>query len=440
MIVDTVLAKLFGTKTKREKTPGMVDPKTGQGTWPAGRLPHPEPGRGSGIRALEIAKPPLLALALLAVVLAFLNGLLFSFGHSPQFSFALAGSFALYLATRPSRYEVGVTVFLGVALRMAYGATVGSSSYFGSVWIGFAGFLGVASLLVLAYRGLRSKRYLAFGTAAFFPFVSILVGFVLVALRRLSPVTLDARLLAADGTLGFQPSFVLGSMLIGRPLLWDLTSTVYYALPFAIALLCAVQFERNFGEVRRLLCMFIVMSVTGLALYAVCPATGPHYAFRAGYPLTPPHLTYLQLGAALSPDAPRNAMPSVHFSTALLVFWNTAHMRKAGRIAAGLFLAGMTFAVLALGEHYLIDVIVAVPFSLLFQAAFTDPSAANSRARYIAMLSGAVMVAGWLAMLRLTIQSVVAWPAVACAAFIFTVGLSIWARHRLLVSSAVARI
>jgi hypothetical protein len=130
----------------------------------------------------------------------------------------------------------------------------------------------------------------------------------------------------------------------------------------------------------------------------------------------------------------------VHFSTALLVFWNTAHMRKAGRIAAGLFLAGMTFAVLALGEHYLIDVIVAVPFSLLFQAAFTDPSAANSRARYIAMLSGAVMVAGWLAMLRLTIQSVVAWPAVACAAFIFTVGLSIWARHRLLVSSAVARI
>jgi hypothetical protein len=167
---------------------------------------------------------------------------------------------------------------------------------------------------------------------------------------------------------------------------------------------------------------------------------GPIYAFRDWFPLKPPRLSGLALGAALSvPSAPRNAMPSLHFSAALLVFWNTSHMRKAGRIAAGLFLAGTAFAVLALGEHYLIDIIVAVPFSLLFQAAFTNSSAGNSRPRYRAMLSSATMLAGWLLMLRFCIRPVVAWPAVTCVAFIATLGFSILARHKLSLGSPAAK-
>ena len=392
-----------------------------------------------GNRALDAAKPLLLALALLAVALALLNGLLASLGESPQFSFTLAGSFALYLATRPSRNEVGVTFLLGVALRLAYGATYGVKPYFGSVPIVFAGFLGVASLLVLAYKALRNKRFSAFGTAAFFPFVNIMVGFILPVGNRLSPVTFDTHLLAADGVLGFQPSFVLGSMVYGRPLLWDLASTVYFALPFAVVLLCAVQLEERFSEVRRLLWLFGLMSVVGFSVYAVCPAMGPIYAFRDWFPLKPPRLSGLALGAALSvPSAPRNAMPSLHFSAALLVFWNTSHMRKAGRIAAGLFLAGTAFAVLALGEHYLIDIIVAVPFALVFQAALGHPGAGNARARYFAALSAALMFA-WLLMLRFRIHSLVAWPALTWTAIVVTLGFSVWARHALLAKSGQPR-
>jgi hypothetical protein len=420
----------------------MLEPRVRHGQRFAGPfLRHFLQAEEGGSRALDAAKPLLLALALLAVALAALNGLARSLGDSPQFSFTLAGSFAIYLATRPARREVVVTVLLGLALRLAYEVMVGVPPYFGSILICFAGFLGVAGLMALAFRALRDKRYLAFGTAAFFPFVSILVGFVLVALRRLSPTTLDAHLLAADGTLGFQPSFVLGSVLLGRKSLWDLASTVYYALPFAIALLCAAQFEKNFNEVRRLLSLFIAMSVAGLALYAVCPATGPIYAFRDCYPFKPPHLTYREIGAALFvPLAPRNAMPSVHFGTALLVFWNTADLRKAGRIAAGLFLAGMAFAVLALGEHYLIDLIVAVPFCLVFQAAYTNSNPVNSRARYRAIWGSAALVAGWILMLRFCIGTVIAWPAVTCTAFVATLGFSIWARRELSLAGPVAGI
>ena len=389
------------------------------------------PKQTGGDRALDAAKPLLLALALLLVALAFLNGLAASLGDSPAFSFTLAGSFALFLATRPPRREVVVTLVLGLALRLAYGATLGVKPYFGSVLISFAGFLGIASLMVLAFAALRNQRFSEFGTAAFFPFVSIIVGFILPLTNRLSPVTFDAHLLAADGAFGFQPSFVLGRLIGGHPLLWDLTSTVYYALPFAVALLCAVQLGGHADQVRRLLWLFGCMSAVGFCLYAVCPAAGPIYAFHERFPSRPPRLSDIPLAPTLVLAAPRNAIPSLHFSTALLVFWNTSGMRKASRIASGLFLAGTAFAVLALGEHYLIDVIVAAPFSLMFQAAFTNPGRGNSTLRYGAILGGAGLVAGWLIMLRFWIRPLVLWPAAPCAVAVSTLGFSILARREL---------
>src|SRR5580700_11730531 len=93
------------------------------------------PKQTGGSRELDVAKPVLLALALMAVALAFLNGLAASFGKSPQFSFTLAGSFALFLATRPKRLEIVITFILGLSLRLAYGATFGIQPYFGSALI-----------------------------------------------------------------------------------------------------------------------------------------------------------------------------------------------------------------------------------------------------------------------------------------------------------------
>jgi hypothetical protein len=400
-------------------------------------MPDSQTGRAQ--RAFEAAKPVLLAFALVAVAVAIRGGLLNSLGSSPQFPIALAGSFALHLATRPTRREIGVTLLVGLALRLAYGATYGVQPYFGSMPIAFGGFLGIASLLVLAYSAVRDKRFSAFGIAAFFPFVAILVGFILPVSNRLSPVTYDAHLFAADGTLGFQPSFVLGRTIAGRPLVWDIVSIVYYAIPVPVALLCAERMARKPVEVGRLLCLFGSLSVVGFSVYAICPATGPIYAFRAWFPSQVPHLSYTALGAALAvPGAPRNAMPSLHFGTALLVFWNTAHLRIPSRIAAGLFLAGTSFAVLALGEHYLIDVIVAVPFVLMFQAAFTRSGAGNARPRHVALWGGAAVTLAWLLTLRFGIYTLVAWPALAWTAIAVTLGFSMWARHALLANSGSA--
>ena len=386
---------------------------------------------GSDNRALDAAKPVLLAVALLAIAVSCANGLVASLGHNPQFSFTLAGSFAFYLATRPALRAIVLTLVLGLALRVAFGVTLGVEPYFGSVLIAFSCFVGIASLMVLTYTAFRTKDFSVLGAAAFFPFVSIVVGFILPVTNRMSPFTFDSHLLAADRALGFQPSFVLGRIISGSPLLWGLTSTVYYALPFAVALLCAAQIRENFNEVLRLLRLFAAMSVMGFCLYAICPATGPIYAFREWFPWRSPRLSDLALAALAVPGAPRNAIPSLHFSTALLVFWNTPAKRKTGRIASGLFLAGTAFAILALGEHYLTDIVVAVPFSLMFQATFTTACRRNPAQRYSAMLIGAGLVLGWLIMLRFWAEPLVIWPAVTCILFISTLGISFWLLPRL---------
>lgn len=350
-------------------------------------------------------------------------------GGSPQFAFTLAGSFLIHMATRPTKWEIPLTIVLGVALRLFYGATVSMEPSFVYEIISLGGFLGIASIIILVLTAPRKDDLTVLGSAIFFPFFSIVVGFMLPLTSRLSPVALDTHLLAVDGVLGFQPSFLLGS-LIGEKrntLQWNLIATLYYALPLPVALLCASHLNKGASGVRRLLFMFGTMSVCGFSIFALCPATGPYYAFREWFPLAPP-VSDIPLIPLNVPYAPRNAIPSLHMSAALLVFWNTFGMRKLYRCAAGLFLAGTAFAVLALGEHYFIDIVVAVPFSLMFQTAFIDND--YIRWKSFLVLGCAVVVFGWLMMLRFNAQALVDWPVITTSCVMLTLGLSALVRYR----------
>jgi hypothetical protein len=109
-------------------------------------------------------------------------------------------------------------------------------------------------------------------------------------------------------------------------------------------------------------------AVVGVLAYQVVPATGPIYAF-AGYPAGQPVLGAFALANPVEMLAPRNAMPSLHLTWALLVAW---HAVRSGRLAGALgivFLSLTTLAALALGEHYVIDLVMAVPFAVAIAAA-----------------------------------------------------------------------
>jgi membrane-associated phospholipid phosphatase len=117
---------------------------------------------------------------------------------------------------------------------------------------------------------------------------------------------------------------------------------------------------------RKYLAAIVSTACLILPLYALCPGAGPVYLFRDHYPypdslpipLLNPHPTFLPAGLIL------NTTPSGHVTWALLLFWFT--YKYCRRRVAGFFAAmvGLTIvATLGLGEHYVIDLILAVPFA-----------------------------------------------------------------------------
>jgi len=73
-------------------------------------------------------------------------------------------------------------------------------------------------------------------------------------------------------------------------------------------------------------------------------------------------------------------------------------------VLAMLFLLLTAFATLALGEHYLADLVVAFPFALAFQAAWTTAVPWSSRERSIPLLVGASLTVIWIGLLRYAVR------------------------------------
>jgi len=335
-----------------------------------------------------------------------------AFELNPSFCFTLLGTFAIYLWTHPPRSAWLAVLVLAVGLRLACVRwTGGLGAYYGVWWISWGAFLGIASLIVLAaqvlgLRPLDPQRKLyrqTFYAGAVFPLCSLLIGYTVPLTTWLRPTTYDAFLLAFDGGLGFQPSFALGRLLSEGSTAWGLTTVAYYALPFAACILYASHLAANRAQGRQpvlILALFLSLMLVGFAQYGIYPAVGPKHAFVQSFPWHPPLLAQIVIRPMTVPDAPRNCMPSLHFAGALVIWWNSRLWRRWGRLLAGLFLGATIFSTLALGEHYLIDLIVAVPFTLAFQAAWTVSVPLATPVRRRPLVVGTMLTLAWIVLLR----------------------------------------
>jgi membrane-associated phospholipid phosphatase len=113
------------------------------------------------------------------------------------------------------------------------------------------------------------------------------------------------------------------------------------------------------AELARLIQTCIANVVLALPVYLVCPAVGPKYAFASF-----PHLPHQVALAAEAFIRPPNCVPSVHCSTAFLIvafLWRW----PLGRILGLVYAAGVVLSTLGAGEHYLFDVLMAVPYTLI---------------------------------------------------------------------------
>jgi len=202
-------------------------------------------------------------------------------------------------------------------------------------------------VIILATLPLRKdpeKRWQdAVTVIGFTVYLSIATEVHLVLLRS-TPQTLDVALLRADRALGFDV-FAFGEA-IGRHRL------VTNILAIGYTLLSAVIGLAWIAEQNRTLRRAMLLAGCGcFVFYAAFPAVGPgHYDWRA-----------------LAPEAivPRNCMPSMHLTWAFLLAINA----RSRWLAAALWFYAAIIAVstVALGEHYLIDLIAAVPYTVAAQ-------------------------------------------------------------------------
>ena len=156
----------------------------------------------------------------------------------------------------------------------------------------------------------------------------------------LIPHTLDATFLRADHAMGFDPTRFANAFIPHGNVMVVLLS-VYYVLPVAAAI--AWVAEQSYAMRRSIL-------IGGSAcwiLFALFPAMGPR-SYSA-------HLL----------SSPRNCMPSMHLSWALLIALNAR--ATCLRVFLWIFAALTALATIVTGEHYLIDLIAAVPYTLAVQ-------------------------------------------------------------------------
>ena len=184
------------------------------------------------------------------------------------------------------------------------------------------------------------NRYpkLAAGNAVFTIGCSVLLSLGI----GLVPRTIDAALYALDIRLG------------SNPLLWILTvqssSLIHWPAKvaydgFLIVLTLTCLASRN---PERFYLKIITAAALGFMIYFAFPACGPRYYLTG------------QLATA-----PRNAMPSLHFTWAILQWIENRAQSLPVRVASDAFLIFTLLATLGSGEHYVVDLLAAVPFALL---------------------------------------------------------------------------
>lgn len=364
----------------------------------------------------------LVPLVFLPPAIAIHHGANDSFADSALTGFGLWGTFFIHMWTRPGRKERLITVVLAGAMRVAYDLAIGERTYPGSLFITMGTFLGLASLLVIAVRSLeascarRAINRHTLGVLALLTYIGYCLGFYLALAEFLRPQKFDYFLYNFDGSLGFQPSFLAGRLLAhSRPLYW-LEWTVYTCFGFWFSVVYAMHANSRTKFRVKVVKMLVVNAVVGFSLYFFCPAMGPKYVFPS-FPYFAPNV---YSATVLFKGAP-NAIPSLHFGGALLIFWFCRPWKWLYRFL-GVYLALTALATLGLGEHYLIDLVVAVPYALAIMAFSSDVPE-----RKLPMAFGAAMVFFWLIALR----SISFHPVVAFSLVLATVTLSVLLQRRL---------
>ncbi len=356
---------------------------------------------------------PLLAgmQTLAAALVLILIAAILHIGVSAYIAFAFTGAFVTHLMFRPERRELGLSVLAGLGFGGIYLLHHGEMRYFDGNMIAIPGaFLGMGSLFTLATRWIwaipveKQMRFERVRDVALVPFLCVGSLMAVGPAIGWTPMTYDRVLYIFDAKLaarsGLPPSWVVGNAFADHNWLRVACSCVYNSLPLGLAICLGFQWqdrERNEWYPLDLRWLSITLGCVGFLLYQICPAAGPAYLFPKEFPHVIPDLARILPEPGNLGEVPRNGMPSLHVGWTLLLFWNMRHRAWWVVVLSGLYVSLTALATLGLGEHYLVDLMVAVPMGLALQALWWRK---RSNFRLVAIGVGVAITFGWLIAFR----------------------------------------
>lgn len=178
----------------------------------------------------------------------------------------------------------------------------------------------------------------------------------------------------------------------------DFVLFIYSVLPFCLFILVSLVINERKAKDYRIIRTLLVPFGIAYMCYALVPITGPIYAFEDLSRDKMPNPDALEAVASFVAPAARNGMPSMHFTGAFLIWLLTATLRrKVYFYLACVFLLLTVVATIGLGEHYVLDLVVAMPFAVALSFALMSPKGwFKQKSMQIAWSSAVLMFAFWM--------------------------------------------
>lgn len=211
-------------------------------------------------------------------------------------------------------------------------------------------------------------------------------------------LTFDQRAYLVDLSLGFNPLTIIIGAVDSLPaaLKTGVVQTLllaYASIMLVMAWVVLMHLRLRSSRWALALAAMLLAGCVGGALYHIFPAVGPKFAFPS-FPAMPSPAGLSAAAAPADLALVRNCMPSLHTTWALLIVINTAGLRRLCRWGAAAFAACIIAATLVWGQHYLIDLIVAVPFTVAMQG--SAESLLGRQRPGVGCWIGVVCLAAWL--------------------------------------------
>lgn len=218
------------------------------------------------------------------------------------------------------------------------------------------------------------------------------------------PGTYDYVMHHLDAAYG-QPAAGITSVIAAAPeVLRNGLTMVYSALGWLFLPMVALVHRERKAQGLHIWRTYIYSLGLAMLCYVFLPVSGPLYAFGPElFPARMVEVTQVPAVVATIPPALRNGMPSMHFTSAVTIVFVAAALRnKAYFVGALLFWLATAVATMGFGEHYLIDLVVALSYSVTLSTLLIAPErylARGTVAKWALALSGATFVL-WMGLFK----------------------------------------